>query len=502
MMTSSNDFEPIKPADVPLTQPQTKPASEATPWQQRPSTYIALGLCILLALVVIFVLPLLIKPTAAPTVIIEPQAISEQSAAAVKETPFRDAQLAKARRESQDSLSQLLEKQSFLEKRNIQRWAEADFQAALNKAAEGDQLYRQRAFNEAQAAYQEALGQLSALEASIPQILANTLAKGDEAFVRGEAKQASEFYDLVLAIDPANEQAKSGIARTATLDQVLALVAQGDGAMANQQLEQAQALYQQALSLDAAHPEAIRGAKQAAELILERDFNLAMSRGFKALDDGQFSSAATAFREALKLRPDDKAAASGLAQANNASAQYTTRTQLNKAAALESKEQWHQARDTYNSILARDNSVVEARLGQIRSTARANLSDDINKILQAPLRLASENVLQHARQLLRDAQGIQPAGPRHQQQVSQLSQVLQAAVTPISVKLQSDNATQVTLFKVGELGLFDEKQLLLKPGNYVAVGNRSGYRDVRVEFQVTPQGVSAPVRVVCKEPIS
>ncbi len=482
-MTSSNDFEPIKPADVPLTQPETKNASAATPWQQRPSTYVALATCVLLALIVIFVLPLLIRPAGTPTVIIESQGTAELPAPAVKETPFRDAQLAKARREAQDSLSKLLEKQDFLEKRNIQRWAESAFQAALNKAAEGDKLYREQKFNEAQTAYQEALSQLSVLEAGIPQALANALAKGDEAFVRGDANQSSEYYDLALAIDPTNEQAKSGIGRAATLNQVLALVSQGDDALAEEQLEQAQELYQQALSL-------------------ERDFNRAMSRGFQALDDNQYKNAAIAFREALKLRPEDKAAASGLAQANNASEQYTTRTQLNKASILEDKEQWHQARDTYNSILTRDSSVVEARLGQIRRSARANLSDDINKILEAPLRLASENVLQHARQLLRDAKGIQPAGPKHQQQINQLSQVLQAAVTPIPVKLQSDNVTQVTLFKVGELGLFNEKQLSLTPGNYVAVGNRSGYRDVRVEFQVTPQGVSTPVKVICREPIS
>jgi hypothetical protein len=502
MMTSSNDFEPIKPADVPLTQPETKNASAATPWQQRPSTYVALATCVLLALIVIFVLPLLIRPAGTPTVIIESQGTAELPAPAVKETPFRDAQLAKARREAQDSLSKLLEKQDFLEKRNIQRWAESAFQAALNKAAEGDKLYREQEFNEARTAYQEALSQLSALEAGIPQALANALAKGDEAFVRGDANQSSEYYDLALAIDPTNEQAKSGIGRAATLNQVLALVSQGDDALAEEQLEQAQELYQQALSLDAIHPEAIRGKEQADNLILERDFNRAMSRGFQALDDNQYKNAAIAFREALKLRPEDKAAASGLAQANNASEQYTTRTQLNKASILEDKEQWHQARDTYNSILTRDSSVVEARLGQIRSSARANLSDDINKILEAPLRLASENVLQHARQLLRDAKGIQPAGPKHQQQINQLSQVLQAAVTPIPVKLQSDNVTQVTLFKVGELGLFNEKQLSLTPGNYVAVGNRSGYRDVRVEFQVTPQGVSTPVKVICREPIS
>ena len=129
-------------------------AKETIPWQQRPTTYVALALSILLALIVIFVLPSLVKPPETTPVVINPEAISTQ---AVQEAPFRDAQLAKARRESQDSLSKLLEKQSFLEKRNVQLWDKSTFELALKHAAEGDLLYRQRNFPEAQTAYQNAL---------------------------------------------------------------------------------------------------------------------------------------------------------------------------------------------------------------------------------------------------------------------------------------------------------------------------------------------------------
>ena len=129
-MTSGNDFEPIKPAEVPLTQTSKAPTPTAVPWQQRPTTYIALGISVLVALIVIFVLPSLIKPPETPAVVIEPKTTS-QHVSSVKESPFKDAQLAKARRESQDSLSTLLEKQSFLEKRNVLQWDEAAFQAAI-----------------------------------------------------------------------------------------------------------------------------------------------------------------------------------------------------------------------------------------------------------------------------------------------------------------------------------------------------------------------------------
>ncbi len=498
-MESNNGFDPIEPADITLTQSATTAREEKLPWQQQPTTYIALVISILLALAIIFILPLLIKPAETPAVIIEPQDIQRPS---VREAPFQDAQLSKARRAAQDTLSQILEKQNFLEKKNIRLWDEAVFQTALDQAAHGDGLYRQREFLGAQTAYQEALSQLTALEKHIPDELSLALANGQRAMTEGDASGARQYYELALAIDPRSSEAKTGIDRTGTLDKVLVLLRQAQSVLEQQQLEQSQAIFREALTLDPLHPLAINGVEETSRLIKERDFNNAMSRGYISLDKQQFNTASKVFNEALKLYPGHKGALSGRAQANNAAAQRATQSQLAQGTALESKEQWHKARDIYTRILARDNSVIDAKMGQIRSSARANLSDSIQTILSKPLRLSSTSVYQHGQQLLVDARGISSPGPKLREQINQLDQLLKNALMPVTIELQSDSRTAVTLFKVGELGQFDKKHLSLTPGNYVAQGSRPGYRDVRVEFQVTSKGLSNPVVVACKEPVS
>ena len=498
-MESNNGFDPIKPADITLTQPASAAREKKLPWQQQPMTYIALAISILLALAIIFILPLLIKPANTPAVIIKPQGAQLPS---LKESPFKDAQLSKARRAAQDTLSQILEKQNFLEKKNIRLWDEHAFQSALDQAADGDSFYRQREFIEAQTAYQEVLSQFTALEKRIPDELSKALANGKIAMTEGDTSRALQHYELALAIDPGNSEAKTGIDRTATLDRVVMLLSQANVALEQQQLEQSQIIFQEALRLDPQHPMAINGAEETARLIKERDFNSAMSRGYSSLDKQQLNTASKAFNEALKLHPGHKGARSGLDQANNAAAQRTTQSQLAQGSALESKEQWHKAKDIYTRILARDSSVIDARMGQIRSSARADLSDGIQTILSKPLRLASTSVYQHGQQLLTDAQGIRSPGHQLKAQISQLDQLLKNALIPVTVDLRSDNYTYVTLFKVGELGQFDQKRLSLTPGNYVAQGSRPGYRDVRIEFQVTSKGLPNPVIVACKEPVS
>ena len=44
-------------------------------------------------------------------------------------------------------------------------------------------------------------------------------------------------------------------------------------------------------------------------------------------------------------------------------------------------------------------------------------------------------------------------------------------------------------------------ELQLRPGNYVAIGVRTGYRDVRIEFRVAPEIDMQPIIVKCEEAI-
>jgi len=73
--------------------------------------------------------------------------------------------------------------------------------------------------------------------------------------------------------------------------------------------------------------------------------------------------------------------------------------------------------------------------------------------------------------------------------------------TELPVQLRSDGKTDVIVFRVGSLGSFAEKQLSLLPGDYVAVGRRDGFRDVRVEFSLRPGKPMATVMVQCGQKI-
>ncbi len=72
---------------------------------------------------------------------------------------------------------------------------------------------------------------------------------------------------------------------------------------------------------------------------------------------------------------------------------------------------------------------------------------------------------------------------------------------PVEVLLRSDFETEVSIVRVLNWDTFIEKELELKPGEYVARGRRMGYRDVRVPFEVKAGGDKVEVTVICTEGI-
>jgi hypothetical protein len=85
--------------------------------------------------------------------------------------------------------------------------------------------------------------------------------------------------------------------------------------------------------------------------------------------------------------------------------------------------------------------------------------------------------------------------------VDQLAILLERATSPVNVVFSSDNLTHVVLYRVAELGTFEQTSMRLRPGRYVAAGTRDGYRDVRVEFTITGEPLNEPIVVRCEEPI-
>ena len=130
---------------------------------------------------------------------------------------------------------------------------------------------------------------------------------------------------------------------------------------------------------------------------------------------------------------------------------------------------------------------------------RATLDETIEYHLANPGRLSTPEVFSGAATALEDALETVPSGPRLEGQISRLENLLKHVSTPVAVILESDDLTEVMVYRVGRLGTFVRRELNLKPGAYTVVGSRHGYRDVRLQMVITPGSPPKPLVVRCTE---
>ncbi len=407
----------------------------------------------------------------------------------------------RARFNAEMILGELLSNLETLKQRGVERWAGAAYRRAEEFYAAGDKAYLERDFRAAERNYLDAISILEPLFDRIEPEFGKALDGARAAFEVEDWPEALRLYELAVAITPGHPDALAGLERTRNLDDVLRLVDRGLAYEEDMELEAAEASFARAAEIDPLWEPAQEGLRRVQATRTKMAFDARMSEGFDALAAGDFLSARAAFRTAEKLMPESSEPADGLQQVDQGLRLQSISTLEREARALERDEHWEAAATTYEEILKIDANLAFAIDGLANARRMAGLHATLDEYIGDPDRLSNPSVMQKATTLLVDITRMGDIGPRLAGQRDELSQLLKRAATPVPVELVSDNLTQVSVYKVGVLGRFNSTELALRPGTYVAVGVRPGFRDVRLEFRVAPELDMQPVVVRCEEPI-
>ncbi|MEH6592353.1 MAG: hypothetical protein V7746_18960 [Halioglobus sp.] len=506
----SNHNEKLQPVAFDAAAPTPEqPSVQATDTASRPSWLIPalLGLAVLAA-IVFFWLPSQVGPASAPPVVVPSNTQSDSSPASKPATdirpeasPWSDAQLAKLRKEAQDALSELLEIQGLLEDTSVSLWANEAYEAAKVLASEGDAQYRDRQFAEAKTSYESGRDAMRSILESTDQVLAGQLQSARDAIDALDRDTARLALDIATAIEPGSAELAALRQREATLEQLLPLLAQAEAAEQQGDLAKAEDHLKTAVALDPEHKRAISELARVSAAHTSMRFNTAMSDGYRALDEGLFDSARKFFRQAGQLSPGSTEAASALQEVQTTQTAYRLASLQTRGQAMEDKEQWQQAVEAYEQAAKIDSNILFAQEGLSRSRTRARLDKQFTTTINEPNRMSDPAVADATAVLLRQASAISPRGPELGKQINTLQSLLKLANTPLPVTLSSDGETEVIVYKVSRLGMFQQQQLSLRPGTYTAVGTRNGYRDVRVTFTLSHSEPVSPVIIRCTEQI-
>jgi len=493
--------------------PEAGPSSTTTSSGVTPRTLgISLLVLLIVLLGVVFLLPKTVtrEPTQ-PVIDAGPEEAAPTTDAGTGETGVefneniedlsgRD-QRVQDRGATEEVLGELLAKMDTLEGRAVQRWGGLRFSRAQSVYAEGDEAYLARDYATAAEKYREAIEVVEPLLDEVDRVFDTTLAEARRALEAGDAVEALRLFDLATAISPGHSGAQAGLIRARNLETVLSLTDQGFAYEKDLELEAARQSFQSAVDLDSEWQPAQLGLDRVLETINQMEFDQRMTEGLSSLAEGDFLGARAAFRMARKLKPGSPEPADGLLQVDQGIRLDNIVGLERRAMAEEQGEEWSTASTTYESILELDDNLEFAKEGLNRSRRMETLHSTLETLIGNPDSLSRPSTMQSATKLLLDVTRMENIGPRLSDQRDELSRLLKRAATPLTVRLVSDSVTDVSIYKIGKLGSFDTHELSLRPGTYVAIGVRPGYRDVRLEFRVAPEVDMQPIVVRCEEQI-
>jgi tetratricopeptide (TPR) repeat protein len=241
--------------------------------------------------------------------------------------------------------------------------------------------------------------------------------------------------------------------------------------------------------------------RELEQAILERDFTAAMSSGYRYLDSEELAAARSAFSQAAELHPNLAEVAVALQSVSNAEISQRVGLLSGRARQAEVEEDWQQAVEAYSQILQLESGSIDGLIGQARAQVRLSLDrklvvyrGDFDSLLDSVVR-------EQARTTLNQARELPSAGSRLLEQIASISAELDKLVGEVNVQLVSDGVTDVRILRQSHLGVFQQEELILSPGKYVAVGSRSGFRDIRLEFVVRSGEPLEPLNIACTEAI-
>lgn len=466
---------------------------------------VAVGLAALVTVLigVVFLLPKTVQRD--PADVTPADSVAEEDAApeqAPSEAtpPQRDVRV-QEREAAEEVLGRLLAKTRTLEGRAVQRWGGLPWKRAEEAYQAGDQAYLERDYQRAAELYAEASDFVEPLLEQVDVVFRTTLDDANLALENADTAEALRLYELAVAISPSHAPAQAGLRRAKNLDRVLALTEQGLELERDLELDAARQSFEQAIELDPEWSTAQHGFERVQAKITQMQFDARMTEGLTALAENDYPAARAAFRRAQELKPGSPEPADGLLQVDSGLRLGQIYGLEQRAIEFEGDEEWAAAAQAYENVLELDADLTFAHEGKARANRMLTIHKQIDDYVADPDSLSSPRTMQTATKLVVDITRMPNIGPKLASRRDALSKLLKRAATPLTVQLVSDNITDVAIYKVGKLGTFNTTELSLRPGTYVAVGSRPGYRDVRLEFRVAPEIDMQPVVVRCEEQI-
>lgn len=414
--------------------------------------------------------------------------------------PYRDIEIQRAQESAKIILAEFAELQDRVE---IEQLGLIDsrvtYDAIIDAANQADASFARREYELAIDQYRDATAQLREYVYEQETEFEAAFETGYTALVNRDLALARDSLDRAQEIKPNDQSMSHALARLAKLPEVNTLIREAERAKFRHEYEQAELLLSQAAELDPETQGIDERIRELQQIQRDDDYKLVLTQAYAALTDNDLQLAKSRFENALRIRPGEAGATTGLNEVIKRLSNTTIGERKQAAERFEQDGDLRAAMQIYAEVLEIDSNLQFARDGFERTQATIRISSAIERILADPDSLSSNAEFEAAQRTLKDAREHEAVESSHLAKVDKLAELIEKASKPLPIVLVSDNEMEVRLATIGDLGPFARKELKLRPGRYLLTGSGVGCRDVRKTIVVS-EGMD-PVAIVCTEPI-
>lgn len=377
---------------------------------------------------------------------------------------------------------------------------EQTYQEAVAQYNTGTRTLEAGEFGESVTAYKMAGAVLGDLEVRGLQQLQGLVELGQQALRAYDLPAAHAAFESVLGIDAEHAAAQAGLAA------VEALVGIADSLPPIEALEQA-GQWESALAawqkLLQAHPQNVflkQRLQQVQQRLTEREYQAHLQQADAAQAAGEYPAAIVALEAALQLKPSPEL--EQRLQAVRAQQQAARLEQLLASgyAALQAGD-FEAARDAYRESVALAPESKEARTGLEKASTLYLASIRYQQNIETAAKYAGQGRYPLAAKFFNSAMSSRPSsvGAKQVAEEQRLRELLKVQGAVVTLTVESDKRTYVSIIGVLPPDRFRSTQLELFPDVYTVKGTREGYAPVEIEFKVDARERNPVVEVKCSE---
>ena len=395
----------------------------------------------------------------------------------------RNSPLCVEREEALDALKILNDIKDNLLDINVETWSKEEYSIILSKKQQGDDLFDQGFYGKAKLSYQSAIKESEELVKEGKNLFSSYVKQGYILLDQEKDEEAKIQFENALIIIPNDRNALIGVERASVFKEVVKFQKEAELFIKVGDFNDALQSVNKAAQLDSINQKTKNLRISLDKLILDRNLNEAIDDGYFYLEKKDYQNARASFERAIKINKLSQSALTGI----DLVVEGEKRLKINADRLMAEKyffeEKFSKSVSYYSSILKIDSTLAFANDGLSRANQYINLEKKIDRYLNRPDRLASKAVFIEANQLLAQLRGLK-FGERLAKKRQDLIVILDDYSSLVTLRITSDNRTQISIQNGENLGVFFDKELKIYPGKYTFVGKRKNYVTVRRVLEI------------------